>query len=1140
MLDCGQRKHTGLIKFGLKLLTKNMLPKNWLTEFLSSRNIPTTDARPLYRYRMNDDEFVSLKSALSTTALFGIDNIHKTAGWNAAFVIYASEWWRREYDGSSWSWEKLFASFNADVKVLSTGRRNVLVETGLRYWRRQVRIINGSSRYLGTIAIEGGLPLNQITSKSNDWLGRVFRQVIPKYSRLHHTGVNAESLIGECDYIIPRTYQNEQVFAILGDMVKTVVEFKQKYALQDCNDPIAVLDQKKPTWRENFPLPIGTEVGQTLLSDMVLIAAKASDQKPNQPFRGIRKLGADGVLQLHFELAGFVPLDILNLAEPIPSRLDVELVSSDGTVKSIGVALKTTYQGKPSLQIQRCASIIKGDHAAYGYWLRLRHLSTFIYEDAIADCEELDTEAPWIFSQQNDDWILEGIASINTRAKQVRILYPSQLRCHDSENVVQLQSSTQNHLIEASGIIQFSNHDGANFVIKTGQEVSADRYSLQGKLLEFNSRPMQVYLGLPTLVCMNNENERRTEIPGSKLVARLANTRNPWSPASEIHHGVVEFRYQDSQGNVRFRKKCAILPEDFLVRFKPSPKSLDGRICLDNVGDATVICGPGIRHTINSEAKAVCVDLFVESAPPAYVDLSLCWPRQPEMLTVTLPFPARGGQIINAEGIRQSSRQPLYLDQLHGFRLRLFNEVPNQNRHLHIELRLRDNTLSDARDLYFLDKVKFKGAVIEITLIDYQEWFQSFLAISRNLDSSVSFAVYENGMELLKTEVFRYQFMLQRDLASGSVELDSIDHACLGHDQLSGIELKAMRLAQPEQAHISLEAQQSQGALTGRWFFYPEKRDLGSWLIYPTESSSVSLRPILWHIGEQADDSELFINGVTTLHRAVTLGKDYRQEAIRNVLKTMCSDYEHSGWNYLRNLCKHCMHLPLASFDVWTISVTSTEVLANLVLQMDERFNKKLSEELPIFWELIPIRDWIAALRSLQDYLGKTIDDPEDTQLILESRIKRIANLNQSMTLISRLLKQELFNTSDQELNAMKGIPFDVVKYMIRDSQQELDRRQAESQWPEMLKPEIMARWLQLDKSAQRWLNFENITDHHRAVTILPVLLAIYCSTLSAPENWLGDSVRIFKINRIKAFDEDWFYATFSIVLAYLSQNPAN
>ncbi|PKM12577.1 MAG: hypothetical protein CVV13_05025 [Gammaproteobacteria bacterium HGW-Gammaproteobacteria-3] len=157
--------------------------------------------------------------------------------------------------------------------------------------------------------------------------------------------------------------------------------------------------------------------------------------------------------------------------------------------------------------------------------MRLRHLSTFIYQDAIADCEELDTEAPWTFCQQNDAWILEGVASISTRAKQVRVLYPSQLQCQENESVIVLQCSSQNRLIEASGIIQFSNHDGANFVIKTGQDISADRFYLQGKVLDFKSRPTQIYLRLPTLICVNNENERRTEISSSKLIGRLANTR---------------------------------------------------------------------------------------------------------------------------------------------------------------------------------------------------------------------------------------------------------------------------------------------------------------------------------------------------------------------------------------------------------------------------------------------------------------------------------------------------------------------------------------------------------------------------------------------------------------------------------------
>jgi len=93
----------------------------------------------------------------------------------------------------------VFSSFGADAKALTTARRSLVVESGLRYWGRKVRVINGRSLYLGSIAIEGGLPLNQL-NKSSGWLGRVFKQVIPKYTRLQHTGIYADTLVAECDY----------------------------------------------------------------------------------------------------------------------------------------------------------------------------------------------------------------------------------------------------------------------------------------------------------------------------------------------------------------------------------------------------------------------------------------------------------------------------------------------------------------------------------------------------------------------------------------------------------------------------------------------------------------------------------------------------------------------------------------------------------------------------------------------------------------------------------------------------------------------------------------------------------------------------------------------------------------------------
>lgn len=186
-----------------------MPPKDWLNHYLTHQNRQSLrdSGQPLYRYAMNDQEYQTLQTALKNSALLDdVANITKISGWNAAFVIYAAEWWRREYDGHSWTWAGIFQSFGADVQNLSTEQRNQLVKNGLQYWQREVRIINGSKRYLGTIATEGGLPLNQLTNAGTNggWLGMVLKQAIPKYLRLQASGVDASEIsVNSIAFLIP-------------------------------------------------------------------------------------------------------------------------------------------------------------------------------------------------------------------------------------------------------------------------------------------------------------------------------------------------------------------------------------------------------------------------------------------------------------------------------------------------------------------------------------------------------------------------------------------------------------------------------------------------------------------------------------------------------------------------------------------------------------------------------------------------------------------------------------------------------------------------------------------------------------------------------------------------------------------------
>ncbi|MEI6269086.1 MAG: STY4851/ECs_5259 family protein [Methylococcaceae bacterium] len=1107
-------------------------PEKWLTKFLENRDLtyPIQQSLSLFKYKMTDTEYSDLKTTLKfiSTINPNVEKLARITKWNEIFVIYGAEWWRREYIGGAWRWITLFSSFDADSSVLSTQQRCEIIRTGLRFWGLKVRMINGNFRYLGTIAIEGGLPLNQLNGNTG-WLGKVLGHALSKYIRLHHTGFTVDAIIRECENI-PKIYKNDQVYIILGYIVETVVKLKRVYQSDNQADPIAYY----PKWREDFPLPIDTEIGKLLISFILGQTPLPSVNNINLPFRGIRSLTDNGTLQLEIEFSGFIALGALKLPETIPPRLDIELVNNLGVTHRLGVALKTSYKGKLSLKMPRPPGVINGEPSAYGYIIRFKHNSTLVHEEPLIGGEELDNEVPWIFVQRNTEWMLEGVASISTKSTQVRILYPDHLNVPLNTQIQPLITLNNKKLIQATGLVQLTDNQNNSFLIKTAQEQSANLYYLQGSKLDFASTPKEIYRGLPTLVCCNNETGERTEINAQGLVARAINAiNNNWQPLSPNHQGIYEIRLLDNQGNIKFRKKCVLLPEQFSIRFKPSVDSLDGSIYLENIGTAKVSCDTTIKNNITNQLNGVQIELFANNAPPKNIRLTLYWPGMTEILTLTLPFPARGGQLIDANGDRVLTNR-LFQDQLYGFRLRLFNAQPNHKLNLQIHFTLNDATLLDGTgDLYYRETVTKQGAVIELAIIDYQEWIKSLLAISTNLDSYVSLLIVEGGTQLLQITIYRYHFSLEIDHAQGCVALNSTDQVGLSYDSLTQIQLMAMRLSQPEQEHIKLEVQSSQQTATGYWLFTPQKREPGPWMIYPSATSSVSFRPILWQVGAEPVAGILANIDTLTLHSAVTIAqKNLRHNVIKNILERMCTDFEHSGWAYLRHLWKHSQHLPLSSFDVWPLAVTNNKCLTALALQMDESFTQKLGEELPVFWELIPLADWLATFSCYSEYLDQVMDDKADVLTIIQIRIKHISNLGESMTIVAKIINQKLFDVIDPELDfIINNRPIALSE--INKAKQELLQRQARNNWPPVLGAKLKADWQKITQPVN--LKLDEIPDHKHGVIILPLLLAIYCTNTQTPKTWFGDNTIIFKLKCLKAFDEDWFNTTFRIALAYLS-----
>lgn len=85
------------------LLVENVLHE-FLNDFLNKRNLPFPDGRMLYAYQMNQREYLELKEKLNELCQNEeLVDLLRNKDFSRCFVLYASEWWKREYSGGVWT-----------------------------------------------------------------------------------------------------------------------------------------------------------------------------------------------------------------------------------------------------------------------------------------------------------------------------------------------------------------------------------------------------------------------------------------------------------------------------------------------------------------------------------------------------------------------------------------------------------------------------------------------------------------------------------------------------------------------------------------------------------------------------------------------------------------------------------------------------------------------------------------------------------------------------------------------------------------------------------------------------------------------------------------------------------------------------
>lgn len=1117
-----------------------MRPFTWVNAVLERHGLKKPDGRPLYRYRLTNDEFVELTKTLKYSSFLGVNNIVSMLMWDAAFVMYVAEWWRRYYTGQ-WGWEGVFDSIGIQYDQLTSAKRNVLVETGLQRWGRAVRTVGEQRRFLGTVATEGGLPLNQLQN-SGAWLTHILKPTLRKHlSR----GIDIALQIDASEDSIPASYRSFEIKQILVDIAQTVVALRKDYELEGKERPLLWLDEHRSNWRELFPLPMDDDQARSLLRDLIDTASRAKvDSESVNPFELERSLlrveTGTAELMATIELPAFVFLDSIGVdrkVTKIPALMVVEVYEPGGEIWSWCRAALTNYRGKVALKMNGRPFILKGTRATKQLRLRFKSDTERVFDLPLRGGESIEFDQPWLFRNIDSRWILHGIATQSIRDREALVYMPAggdySAKDEDTE-FLDFGSLFDASIIKLSGSLTC--HCGeAKYSVSTGVEESGIQFILKGRRCEYSSVPKEVFIGVPELAEHHLPTGRFSTRGDAKLLARKVGVSESWKPASQIESGYYEFRYSDSEGNVLLSRRVGVLPGDFSVGFQADNNDVrTGEIFFGGSlnFDISVVAADGLEARKEFEGGKQRLKLKVEESPPPSVTVSLLSERQNRSIELKLPYPSKGALLFDACDELVPVYMPLSLSDLDGWRIKYFDSHYNKGKRLDMVLTLKEPSDRDVRtkSVYLKRSLGLDGPLTEFFINDWRPSIDALISIGLTIDSVVEIELSYRGQKCADLVVRRYASEVVRvdDL---NVRLDLASMRCSSVEALEGIEVSVLNLAQPEQNFDVLDAQSSQGVVSGEWAFNPADRKEAPWIIYPSPSSSIQFRPILWNVGEP---ESVAIEEIYTLQKAMQLAdRDERSFAIRSVLKAMAQELDHRSWSYLRNLWSRTKHLPLATFDIWRLCISEPTFLASLFVNGKRDLIDRVEAELPLIWELVKISDWMLALKRFQSSAMKKLEDDEIVAELVQKKIGDIALLGLSMDGVAKILRSRLIGEVSPELLVLNEPRPQFLINGLSEAQQRLLIDHAEDAWPECLSNYIFNSIKELPTGYSSLIQVQH--GHQTSVTFLPWVLA--WQALSVEQNdWPASAEEIFQIQQLIRFDEEWFSIAYQFLSCWLSQ----
>lgn len=1096
-----------------------------LNDILRRMDFKHPNGQPIYAYELTRDEYEGILAHLQERSTLDIESFRDEDA--AIFCMAISEWWRRHYDGGPWSWSRPL--LGTGLELWCGDEYRSLTTQGLKYLRRKIIQLNGKNQYLGSLAAEGGLPL-ELAHKQDQALSSAFGAM---FDELRIFGIQAHTpseLGARQMHRFPKTFQDAQgIDEILGRMALSIWELAR--LVQDVEgDPFEALDTRLSNWR--YELPLTTREGQAkrLLELVFGEAHKAFVAAPKQivAYRKMMPVDDHYVLAVAIDLPKRIACvhlaQLLGVKEDaLPYRIKLKVRASNTRYEqlfAIASRDKNTFRLEPVKQTEH----LQGTYAA-----STLHLVAFVGNKEFGMHRPIIAESlgdePWAFLLDDDGHPDKLLTAGSFRTKKAAVVMATTTDMHlNAEQITELHEvleCSSRMLHEVSGSFSVTDEIGTRWSMQcNSQEEALILSSVRETPSGFEHTQ-----GLP---CFGR-------IPDVWLDRRVLSAEDTtWVQNGRTHptdsnsYGDGFIRVLDDEGHVVFQKHMCLLPPSASFYVHQATKNNPGKLVLTGFGEVKVGCGhervvavcENVRDDVHVRFESRNGTPLLPSEEPAHVALTIRWDDQAQT-TLNMPFPSRKARFIarDGAGVTQGVAHSIDLLCAEYYSTSFDGEQPVVRGSLKaqdasIEIQNATEFEHPLRQEYVRGRPTGR-AMLHLSQI--REHIEHAFAGTIDLDAYVDLRLEWKGCsnkESAQLKIYRYEGLIKQ--SGGCFTLHPRIDLDVGNE---GLVLTAFRFEDPSDTHTHTHTTDDE------WLLDRSALEPGTWCVVGTRFKRLSYRPYVFSCREEEDTAQTPWSIICAIN-----SRERRRAAFGKLFEDAVCDPGHSSWKTLKATFECAETLPASTFDALNVIVLSTNACAMALCKANRSIEQWWSvlEELPFLWHLIGVKDWAVALHhtvtrkmeALDPELKKDFQPIDFAKHVIKHTTSNLGGEHPAMAYIDREHNLNL-GLSHQELQ-IGGLD-DCVIPLIEDAFRELlSRRDPDHftwpKWSPVRQPSTLPYFkdLKLPVPEQwRW-----------PTANAPIVAAIACAI-----GWQPDRADVVALRKIRSFDPRWFDFAYRVSL---------